>query len=195
MPPKKTDDAIRSYLNGLGQSDKPVVDREAVKAIKAQVRSEKDPINKLKLLTELEEQEKGRLPDRTADEQAFISSAKAWAEQENVSVAAFQASGVPDAVLRKAGFTVTSAGPAKATRSTSGSRAPRVPIEQVEGAARRLGKRWTLNDLAAEVDRGITTTRNYLNRLIADGTVTELGDDPDHDGRGRAPKLYALKGK
>lgn len=192
MPPKKTVDAIRSYLEGLGQSDKPVVDREAVKAIKAQVRTEKDPINKLKLLTELEEQEKGQLPDRTAEEQAFISSAKAWAEQEKISVSAFQASGVPDAILRKAGFTVTAASPAKAARA--GSRAPRVPIEQVEGAARRLGKRWTLNDLAAEIDRGITTTRNYLNRLIADGTVSELGDDPDHDGRGRAPKLYALKG-
>ena len=77
-------------------------------------------------------------------------------------------------------------------RSGRSTRAPRVPIEQVEGAARRLGKRWTLNDLATAIGRELTTTRNYLNRVIEAGTVTALGDDPDHDGRGRAPKLYAI---
>lgn len=48
MATKKIEDGIRSYLDSLGQSDKPVVDREAVKALKAQIRSEADSINKLK---------------------------------------------------------------------------------------------------------------------------------------------------
>lgn len=190
MPPKKPADTIRTYLDGLGQDDKPIVDREAVKAIKAQLRSETDPINKLKLLTELEVEEAGRVPDRSAEEDAFVAAAGAWAERENVSVSAFRAMGVPDAVLRRAGFTLPAS--PKGTRRGGGSRAPRLPIEQVEGAARGLGRKWTLNALAEAIGREVTTTRNYLNRMIEAGTVTALGDDPDHDGRGRAPKLYAI---
>lgn len=191
MATKKTVDGIRAYLDGLGASDKPLVDREAVKALKAQIRSETDSINRLKLLAELAREEVGKTADRSGDEAVFLAEAKAWAEGEDIPVSAFQALGVPDDVLKRAGFTVTAASaPARATRSSSGTRAPRLAIEDVEQAARSLPGEWRLADLAAKLDRDPTTTRNYLKKLMAAGTVTEIGDDPSHDGRGRAPKLY-----
>jgi len=194
MTTKKAIDGIRAYLDGLGQDDKPVVDREAVKALRAQVRAETDPINKLKLLTQLEQEEQGHVPDRSGDEAVFVAEARAWADSEGISTTAFQALGVPDAVLKQAGFTVTAASqPTKRSgQRPAGSRAPRVPLEDVQAAAKRLGSGWKLADLAAAIDRDPATTRNYLKKLIDVGGVTEIGDDPEHDGRGRAPKLYGL---
>lgn len=47
-------------------------------------------------------------------------------------------------------------------------------------------------DLASALDRDQTTARNYVNKLVQEGIVTILGDDPNHDGRGRAAKIYAV---
>lgn len=192
MTTKKAVDGIRAYLEGLGATDKPMVDKEAIKAVKAQIRSESDPINKLKLITQLEAEEQGHVPDRSGDEAVFIAEAKAYADSEGISGTAFQALGVPDDVLKHAGFDVSppSAPTTRGTRRSSGSRAPRVAIEEVQAAAKKLGSGWKLNDLADAIERDPATTRNYLKKLIDAGGVTELGDDPSHDGRGRAPKLY-----
>lgn len=192
MTTKKAVDGIRAYLDGLGQTDKPIVDKEAVKALKAQVRDESDPINKLKLLAQLEQEEQGHVPDRSGDEAVFIAEAKAWADEEGIPASAFQAMGVPDDTLKQAGFTVTAASAPKARRSSGGTRAPRIPLEEVEVAAKKLGSGWKLTDLAEVLDRDVTTVRNYVKRLMDAGAVTEIGDDPDHDGRGRAPKLYGV---
>lgn len=192
MTTKKIVDGIRAYLDGLGVSDKPVVDREAVKALRAQVKAETDPINKLKLITQLELEEQGHVPDRSGDEAVFIAEAKAYADSEGISATAFQSLGVPDDVLKQAGFDVTpAAAPKRASSGRSGgTRAPRIPIEEVEATAKKLGSGWKLGDLAEAIGREPATTRNYLNKLIEAGTITEIGDDPSHDGRGRAPKLY-----
>lgn len=189
MATKKIEDGIRAYLGSLGASTKPIVDKEAVKALRGQIKGESDPIAKLRLLAALEEEEAGRVPDFSGEEAVFVAEAKAWAEAEGVPASAFQAMGVPDDVLRRAGFDV-SAGSSSHTSGTS-RRAPRIPLEDVEAAARKLGGGWKLADLAEVLDRDPGTARNYLNKLISEGLVSEAGDDPAHDGRGRAPKLYA----
>lgn len=43
-------------------------------------------------------------------------------------------------------------------------------------------QRVRLHRLRQERDR--TTVRNYVNRLIEEGIVLVVGDDPQHDGRG-----------
>ncbi|MEJ7743268.1 MAG: hypothetical protein WKF73_12370 [Nocardioidaceae bacterium] len=54
-----------------------------------------------------------------------------------------------------------------------------------------MGADWKLTDLAAALDRDPGTVRNYINRLVSEKVVTVVGDDPEHDGRGRAAKLYS----
>ncbi|HYI61530.1 MAG TPA: hypothetical protein VEW93_06965 [Acidimicrobiales bacterium] len=195
MATKKIIDGIRSYLDSLGQSDKPVVNREAVKALKAQVRDETDNINKLKLLAELEREEAGRVQDHSGERAVFVAEAKAWAEGEGIPVSAFQALGVPDEVLKEAGFELPAggrgSGSSRAGRS-AGTRAPRIPIEDVLAAAQALPAQWKLADLAEKLGRDATTTRNYVKKLVEQGSVVEVGDDPEHDGRGRAAKVYRM---
>jgi hypothetical protein len=197
MATKKIEDGIRSYLDSLGQSDKPVVDREAVKALKAQIRSEADSINKLKLLAHLEEEEAGRVPDTEDEKAVFVAEAKAWADGEGVTVTAFQALGVPDEVLKEAGFDVPAGGTPKASpasgRRSSGTRAPAIPLDVVAAEAKKLGSGWKVADLAAKLDREPMTVRNYVLKLIERGAIADLGDDPAHDGRGRAAKIYGVE--
>lgn len=196
MATKTIEDGIRGYLDSLGRSDKPVVDREAVKALRAQVRQESDPINKVKLLAELEREEAGRTPDFSGEQAVFVTEAKDWAESEGVTVGAFQAMGVPDDVLKQAGFEVPAGGGSglsSGSRGSGGSRAPRIPLDEVLAEAKGLPAQWKLSDLAAKLGRNEPTVRNYVKRLMGEGLVTEIGDDPEHDGRGRAPKIYEVK--
>lgn len=188
----KTEKLIRSYIDSVGTTDKPVVDKEAVKALKAQIKSEEDSIEKLRLIATLKEEQQGHVPDRSTEEAAFVAEAKAWADSEGIPASAFQELRVPDDILRKAGFSVTPSGRSGGSRR-SGTRAPKIAIDDVKATAAGLGARWTLNDLADALDREPATVRNYVNKLVDDGEVTNLGDDPAHDGRGRAPKLYAMK--
>lgn len=187
---KKTEDLVRDYLNSVGSTDKPAVDKEAVKALKTQVRNEGDPIEKLRLLAALEEERQGRVPDRSAEEAAFVENAKTWAEGEQIPVSAFQALHVPDDMLRKAGFSVTAATTTGGTRRSA--RAPRIPLDEVAAVVRGLGTSWTLADLADKLDRDPATVRNYVAKLIENGQVEDIGEDPSHAGRGRAPKRYRV---
>lgn len=196
MATKTTENGIRSYLDSLEQSDKPVVDREAVKALKAQIRAESDVLNKVKLIAQLEEEQAGRAPDNSVEKAVFVAEAKAWAEGEGVSVTAFQALGVPDEVLKEAGFDVSSGGPAKTAsggrRKGSGTRSPSIPLDTVAAEAKKLGSGWKISDLAVKLDREPMTVRNYVLKLVEQGVIADLGDDPKHNGRGRAPKIYGV---
>lgn len=194
MATKKIEDGIRTYLDSLGASQKPVVDREAVKSLKSEIKGTSDPIAKLRLIAALEEEQAGRVPDLDGDKAVFVAEAKAWAESEGIPVSAFQALKVPDEVLVEAGFTLTAPGPKSASSGrTSSGRAPRIPIDEVRAAVKKLGSGWKLTDLAAALDRDAATARNYVNKLIEEGLIVDLGEDPKHDGRGRAPKVYGVK--
>ncbi len=193
MATKSIEDGIRAYLDSLGKTNKPVVDRQAVKALKDQIKAESDPIAKLRLHAQLEEEQQGKLKDREGDKAVFVAEAKAWAEAEGIPVSAFQALKVPDEVLREAGFEVVSSTtrPTSSSGSSSG-RAARIPLSDVKAAATRLGEHWKITDLAAALDRDVATVRNYVNKLVDDGSVKVVGVDPEHDGRGRAPKVYLV---
>lgn len=162
-----------------------------MKSLKNQIRTTADPIEKLRLLAALEDEQAGRKPDRSAQEAVFVAEAKEWAAGEGIPASAFQALKVPDDVLRAAGFSISSGRSTGATRTAG--RARKIPMEDVQAAAASLGAKWKLGDLAVALDRDPATIRNYVNKLVADGSVKDLGDDPQHNGRGRAPKLYATR--
>jgi len=104
MASKKTEDAIRTYLNSLGRPDRPVVDREAVNALKQQIKAESDPIEKAKLISARDREMLGHMPDRSAEQAAFVEAALAWSEEAGVTGDALAEMGVPVSVLRQAGF-------------------------------------------------------------------------------------------
>jgi len=183
MASKKTEDAIRTYLNSLGRPDRPVVDREAVNALKQQIKAESDPIEKAKLISARDREMLG-----------FVEAALAWSEEAGVTGDALAEMGVPVSVLRQAGFDVVAkARPqGRAVRASSGQRSPAIPLDDVAAAARKLGSGWKLSDLAAVLQREPMTVRNYINKLVEQRVIADLGDDPRHGGRGRAPKIYGM---
>lgn len=63
----------------------------------------------------------------------------------------------------------------------------------MRAAVKKLGSGWKLTHLAAALDRDAATARNYVNKLIEEGLIVDLGEDPKHDGRGLAPKVYGVK--
>jgi hypothetical protein len=191
----EAESAVRAYLDALASSAAPkrTVDREAVRALQAQIKATDDVIEKLRLHAALEEERQGRIEpevDRAALEAGFVAVAKGWAEEEGITASAFQALRVPDDVLTAAGFEFEPAAP-RPTETSGGSRAPRMALSQVRAAIAQLPHTWRLTELAERLDRDVNTTRNYVTKLVEEGTVSVLGDDPAHSGRGRAPKLYA----
>lgn len=197
MTSSTTEEGIRSYLEKLGQQGKRVVDREAVQELKAQAKVERDVLKRVAILSELEREQEGRPVDLSDEEAFFAAEGKAWAEASDVTVGALQKVGVPDNVLQRAGFEVRPASRSGSRTATAGSgggrtRAPALPLDQVAAVARKLGSGWKLAHLAEALDREPMTVRNYVTKLIENGTIVDLGEDPKHDGRGRAPKLYGM---
>lgn len=76
---------------------------------------------------------------------------------------------------------------------TLGQELQRFHLTFVVAEARKLGSGWKLTDLAAALGREPMTVRNSVQKLIDQGVVAALGQDPKHDGRGRAPKIYGVR--
>ncbi|WCO68745.1 hypothetical protein PO878_08400 [Iamia majanohamensis] len=191
-PATSPEDAVRRYLQWL-EDPASLVDDDAVARAEAAVAGAADPLARLHALADLEH---AREADADAVTEDFVAHAKGYADAESIPVAALQASGVPDDVLRRAGFEVggrrrRSAGGSR--RSGGASRAPKVSIEELKAATLRLPKQFTLADVASEAGGGSPqTVRKAVDEMIADGKARNLGPKQDHHGRGRAPTLYEL---
>lgn len=195
MAASTTAEAIAEYLESLTKRatrSGTRIDREAVKAVKDQLKKASDPITRLNLARELREasQPKQVEPAPHPGLQVFITNARAWAEENGYTAADLQRyAKVPVDVLRAAGFVV----PHLAERPTSGTRrrAERLrPDEDVLPVIKQLGDTWRLSELAAKLDRDVATTRNYVNKLVEWGKIEAAGVDAS--GQGRAATLYRL---
>lgn len=189
--PATPEDAVRRYLEWL-EDPSSVVDEEAVSRAEAAVASARDPLARLHAMADLEH---ARQVDGGSLEEDFVTHARAYAEAESIPVAAFQAVGVPDDVLRRAGLPVGGRRRSSSSgrRASGVRRAPQVSIEEVKAAALRLPKQFTLADVAREAGGGSPqTVRKAVDDLISEGKARRIGPKPDHHGRGRAPTLYEL---
>lgn len=186
------EDAVRRYLLFL-EDPASLVDEDAVRRAEAAVESAGDPLARLHALADLEH---ARQADSDAVTEDFVAAAKEYAEAQSIPLAAFRAAGVPDDVLRRAGFEVGGRSRSGGARSGAGApraRAPRVSIEELKSATLRLPKQFTLAELADAAGGGSPqTVRRAVDELIAEGKARSLGPKPDHHGRGRAPTLYEL---
>ncbi|HMJ75503.1 MAG TPA: hypothetical protein VK507_05995 [Iamia sp.] len=184
------EDAVRRYLLWLEEPES-IVDDEAVAKAEAAVAAAGDPLARLHALADLEHARAADAEGVTAD---FVAHAKDYAEAESIPLSAFEALGVPTEVLRQSGL-MGGRGRRGGGRPSSGagSRAPKVAIEELKAAARRLPKQFTLADVAREAGGGSPqTVRKAVDEMIAAGQARNLGPKTDHHGRGRAPTLYEL---
>lgn len=194
MTAKDIETGIAAYLESLTKkvgAARATVDREAVKAIKDRIKAATDPIARLDLARELREASapKQQEPAEHPGLRTFVDHAKAWAEEKGYTAGDLQRyAKVPADVLREAGFAV----PRITERAIARTRAPRLdPLADVLPVAKRLGDTFKLTDLAAKIERDIATTRNYVNRLVADGLVTVVGEDASRQGR--PAKVYQAR--
>lgn len=182
--------AVRRYLEWLADPTS-LVDEEAVAKAEAAVAEAADPLARLHALADLEHARQTDAEAVTAD---FVAHGKAYADAQSIPLSAFRASGVEDEVLRRAGFEVGGrrSGGAR-SGGGSGTRAPKVSIEELKAATLRLPRQFTLAELAESAGGGSPqTVRKAVDELIEAGKARSLGPKPDHQGRGRAPTLYEL---
>lgn len=182
--PITAEEAVRQYLLYLDDPGA-VRDEDAIHTAEAAVARATDPIEKLRAISALE---RARAVDGDAVKAAFVAHAKEWADAEGISAKSFLEIGVPGKVLLEAGIS----DPGGRVRRPSGSayrnRAPRLSEREV--MAKIPEGPFTIAELADLIERNTGTTTNYVRKLLSRGALVDLGDDPNHDGRGRAPKRY-----
>lgn len=180
--------SIRNYLSALADPAS-LRDDQAIEAAEKALEEESDPIERLRLQQDLI---RLREPSLESAEDAFVTHAKAWADEVGISGKALAAEGVPAAVLRRAGFSVSGG---RGRRSSSSSRKP---------ASGGSGKRVTTEEVIESMPSGTFTVkmlqeisgaspgvvRKAIGQELEKGDLVEEGTDPDHSGPGRAPTLY-----
>jgi hypothetical protein len=153
----------------------------------------RDPIEKLKALGELERAAKvDDVPLRTA----FVAHAKSWADAEGVPASAFRELGVPDDVLREAGFELPARGGRdRRSRGVEGGglrqRAKAVPVDDIKAYVLDQKGTFVLADIMHGVGGSPATVRKAVDELVEAGQVERLGPMPGYTGRGRAPVQYS----
>jgi hypothetical protein len=198
--------AVRRYLLYLDDPAQLRDEAELQRKTQAVLDAE-DPIEKLKAIADLE---RVASVDEEPLRSGFVAHARAWAEAAGVPVTSFRELGVPDDVLREAGFDVpVASGRSRGRRSGSASteggagtgaggsgevrqRAKAVPVEQVKAFILTQEGNFILTDVISGVGGSPATVRKAIDELIHAGQVAKLGPVPDYQGRGRAPHRYAV---
>jgi hypothetical protein len=177
--------AVADYLRWLQDPASVSVDTTE---LEQRLEASSDPLERLRLRSELE-----RAGDAGPQlEAAFVTNAARWAEQHQVTAAAFEAEGVDRSVLERAGLVPGGRGRRPAP-SGERRRAKRISrdtlIEIVE--AYDQDETFTVSELQDQAGGGSNATvRAVIADLVARGVVEDQGPDPDHQGRGRAPTRY-----
>jgi len=171
--------AVRSYLQWLDDPSS-VRDHAAIAEATAASQNAQDPIERLKALSALQVLE---AVDGATFRAGFVANAAEWANENAVTAEAFATLGVPADVLAEAGLV-------KATKvhTSSGKRRTRVSPDTVRNAIPSVA--FTIADLEATSGASTATVRKVIAEMTEAGTLRELGADPKHTGRGRAPLLF-----
>jgi hypothetical protein len=194
------EEVIRTYLNAL-RDPQSLRDEEAVEETRARLESTDDPIERLRIQSELDRLAE---PDLDAVEDDFVVHAKAWADEAGISAKAFAAEGVPNGVLRRAGFPV-SGGDGRSQGRKGGRGGGRRSGGGGGGGTRRSsGTRVTTQEVIDAMPKGAFTVkglqeasgaspavvRKAITAEVEAGRLEDVGTDPDHRGPGRAPRLF-----
>jgi hypothetical protein len=190
----QAEDAVRRFLQFL--SDPTIARDEALVAeLRRNLSIATDMIDRLKLTQAVKDAENA---DGSAIRAGFVQHAKGWAEANNISVGAFREMGVNDIALAEAGFDL-GFGRGRVGKAAKGARAA-APVTRMRAAAVSSAdiRQWiltqtssfTLGRIMHEVGGSLGTVNKAVDELIAAQKVRNLGKDPNHAGRGRAPFVY-----
>lgn len=179
MASKSAESAVRTYLTAL-RDPSSLRDESRLAELQSQLESSGDDLERLRLRQQILDLES---PSVQQYEDDFITHAKAWAEDSGVTARAFEAEGVPSAVLRKAGLQPSS----DRGRRAAGTRR-RVTMAQVRDAIPRGP--FTIRMLQQASGASPAVVRKVVAEELAEGRLKEAGVDRSHKGPGRAPTLY-----
>lgn len=180
MPNQSAESAVRTYLAAL-RDPSSLRNEEQLAALQSQLQTSTDDLERLQLRQQLLDLES---PSVQQYEDAFITHARAWSEESGVGAKAFEAEGVPAAVLRKAGLSSSGRGRGRGRRTNR----TRVTVDQVRAAIPRSA--FTIKTLQEISGASPAVVRKVVADDVAAGKLKEQGTDPDHRGPGRAPTLY-----
>ena len=178
------DEAVRNYLLAVREPEK-LKDVETANKRKSELETTRDPIERLRLQQDILD---AQHVDPKQYEDAFVTHAKAWAEGAGISHAAFQAEGVDDAVLRRAGFRLRRGAATPSRDGRQMSVRTRVSAEDVRAAIPKGAFR--VQDIQDASGASAAVVRRVIRQEVEAGNVTDEGSDPNHAGPGRAPTLY-----
>jgi hypothetical protein len=189
MANSSAETAVREYLVAL-KDPSALRDDSTLTDLRTQLDEATDTISRLELRQRIMDVES---PSLQRYEEAFVTHAKAWADERQITVKAFAAEGVQPSVLRRAGFAV--AGRARGIGRSSSRTGPartRVTTQEVRSG---IGKKpFTVKQLQESSGASPAVVRKVVQDELAEGRLTEAGKDPDHRGPGRAPVLYKRAG-
>ena len=181
--------AVRLYLTWL-EDPQQLVDRTKIESLQSQYDTSKDPIERLRLLGQLE---RARVADAAQLEADFVRLAGTWAAENDVPVSAFRALGVSDDVLAAAGLGIGGRG--RRTRGRPSGRTRRAKAVSTETLRAWILQRngsFTVADVTGAAGGSPMTAKKAVDELIDDGKVERLGPVADWRGRGRAPTAYQV---
>lgn len=188
MSPAATESAVRDYLRAV-KDPSSLRDDSSIAGLRKQLEEADDGLERLRLRQQIADAES---PNLQRYEEGFVTHAKAWADEIGIGAKAFAEEGVPNDVLRRAGFSVTGRrgrGASKSSGSSGrGPRRSRVTVDQVRAAIPKGG--FTIKKLQDLSGASPAVVRKVVVEEEGAGRLVKGGADPDHRGPGRAPVLY-----
>lgn len=183
---RQVNQAVRQYLQAL-QDPATLQDEGSIGDLESALSDEDDPLERVRLQARLIRAQSVSPEDYEA---GFVDYAKEWASKNDVPAEAFLAEGVTEDVLVKAGLLAKAA--AKPSRRRRTPTRTRVSADDVIDVITSQSGGFTTSQIGDLTGASTATVRKYIQQLLDDGVLVDEGTDPDHEGRGRAPKLYAV---
>lgn len=180
----RKDNTIGDYLRAV-KDPSALRDEKETAALEQKLDSATDGVERVRLRQQLLDLQR---PSIEPYEQAFVSTAKIWADEHGIGARAFLEEDVPEGVLRRAGFELPRR-QGRAGRVSGGvRRRSRVTVDAVRAAI--PDGTFTIKALRQKSGASPAVVRKVVTEEEATGRLRNIGADPDHHGPGRAPALY-----
>jgi hypothetical protein len=188
---QKMEKAVTDFLVFLENPKE--VERAVVQGLRTQLSAVGNPIDKLRLIAEMDKVSASHIATLEAD---FVSFSHAWANANDIPAHAFVSLGVDRAVLRKAGFEIEPERKRKlAPKRVPKPRAKSVTGETVEQLVLGLKGSFTVRDVASASKATNATVSRVLGELVAANRIEQIGTIARQGFRGAPPVGYRVPSK